>query len=98
MSRRRKLEPPVISASGAHILTDQEGKIADDALNSGSDPWLSVALVRVVGRAGDQGVAEDDLFDLAHAEVIRMSMGRLMAEGRLTESWNGSDFTYREQR
>lgn len=96
MTKRRparfKVEPPILSASGAHIFTAKEGEIASGA----SDPWLAVAIVRVVGRTGDEGIKERDLVDLAEAEVLRMSIGRLMAEGRLTESWNGSDFEYRE--
>ena len=100
MSKRKparlKVEPPIMSASGAHILTDGEGDIATAELNRGADPWLAVALLRVIGRAGDDGVDERALIDLAESEVVRMSLGRLMAEGKLIESWNGSDFEYRE--
>ena len=91
-----RIEPAVLSASGAHILTPREGKIANDTLSRGDDPWLAVALLRVIGGAGDDGVDERDLIALAEAEVVRMSLGRLMAEGKLIESWNGSDFEYRE--
>lgn len=98
MSRRRKVEAPILSASGAHILTPGEVEVTDGALERRTDPWLAVAIVRVIGRAGDVGVSERELVELAEAEIARMSLGRLMAEGKLTESWNGSDFVYREVR